>query len=182
MTREELTPRQVDSLRCLPEFAGPETVRSLCEEVADLRARLDGATDALEHICNVLGNGGCGVIACEGCAYEMGDAAQTAHEALGRETSKHEDHVYLKTLRAKLESAESHLAALQGQLEQADRARIAEVEHWVTRYRELDNWRIDTQRISNERAAASARLTAEHKALKERLARADAAAPPEEAR
>jgi hypothetical protein len=45
-------------------------------------AARDRAVEALEHISEVLGTGACRVNACEGCQYEMQDAAETARATL----------------------------------------------------------------------------------------------------
>jgi hypothetical protein len=44
------------------------------------------------------------------------------------------------------------------QLQQERDGRMAEVEHWVTRYNELDAWRVEVAKQRNEAEATSARL------------------------
>ncbi len=51
-----------------------------------------------------------------------------------------------------------YLLSLVEQLQQERDGRMAEVEHWVTRYNELDAWRVEVAKQRNEAEATSARL------------------------
>lgn len=53
------------------------------DELAAADAEVERLRGALRQIVNTLGTGSCGQCKCEGCDYEMGEAAQIAHDALG---------------------------------------------------------------------------------------------------